>query len=100
MIMIVFCYGYTSFAPWSVSNFFIYYTLLLVAPVTYFSWKLIKRTKIVKPLEADLVWERPTIDAYEQTFIDPPMTFWGEMLGPLKFGKMRNASDRQASVSQ
>jgi hypothetical protein len=30
MIMIVFCYGYTSFAPWSVSDFFIYYTLLLV----------------------------------------------------------------------
>ncbi|THV70294.1 putative amino acid permease [Aureobasidium pullulans] len=100
MIMIVFCYGYTAFAPWSVDSFFIYYTLLLLAPVTYFSWKLIKRTKIVKPLEADLVWERPTIDAYEQTFIDPPMTFWGEMLGPLKFGKMRNASDRQASVSQ
>ena len=30
MIMIVFCYGYTSFAPFSVSNFFIFYTLLLV----------------------------------------------------------------------
>jgi hypothetical protein len=28
--MIVFCYGYTSFAPFSVSNFFIFYTLLLV----------------------------------------------------------------------
>lgn len=28
--MIVFCYGYTSFAPFSVSDFFIYYTLLLV----------------------------------------------------------------------
>jgi hypothetical protein len=30
MIMIVFCYGYTAFAPFSVSDFFIYYTLLLV----------------------------------------------------------------------
>jgi hypothetical protein len=30
MIMIVFCYGYTSFAPFSVSDFFIFYTLLLV----------------------------------------------------------------------
>jgi hypothetical protein len=30
MILIVFCYGYTSFAPFSVSDFFIYYTLLLV----------------------------------------------------------------------
>ena len=24
----------------------------------------------MKPLEADLVWERPTIDAYESTFYD------------------------------
>lgn len=30
MIMIVTCYGYTSFAPWSVDNFFIYYTMLLL----------------------------------------------------------------------
>jgi len=28
--MIVFCYGYTSFAPFSVTDFFIFYTLLLV----------------------------------------------------------------------
>jgi hypothetical protein len=34
MIMIVFCYGYTSFAPFSVSDFFIYYTLLLVGKST------------------------------------------------------------------
>jgi len=81
MIMIVFCYGYTAFAPWSVDSFFIYYTMLILAPITYFSWKLIKRTKIVKPLEADLVWERPTIDAYEQTFIDPPHDFLGRDAG-------------------
>lgn len=30
MIMIVTCYGYTSFAPWSVDNFFIYYTMVLL----------------------------------------------------------------------
>ncbi|KEQ90803.1 hypothetical protein AUEXF2481DRAFT_9078 [Aureobasidium subglaciale EXF-2481] len=99
MTMIVFCYGYTSFAPFSVDNFFIYYTLLLLAPVTYFGWKLIKRTRIIPALEVDLVWERPTIDAYEQTFIDPPQSFWGEMLGPLRFGKNKKSSDRQLSVS-
>lgn len=103
MIMIVFCYGYTSFAPFSVSDFFIFYTLLLVgkssqipspllsspphtysttrnplltslpttAPVTFFSWKLIKRTRLLKPMEVDLVWERITIDNYELTFMDP-----------------------------
>ena len=136
MIMIVFCYGYTSFAPFSVSDFFIFYTLLLVgefkvyspssssssippssphanthpplsananihptAPVTFFSWKLIKRTTLLKPTQVDLVWERPTIDNYELTFMDPPNSFWGEMLGPLKFGKMKKSSDRQMSVS-
>ncbi|CAD0088164.1 unnamed protein product [Aureobasidium vineae] len=99
MTMIVFCYGYTSFAPWSVSNFFIYYTLLLVAPVTYFGWKLIKRTRLLSPLEVDLVWERPVIDNYEMTFIDPPQSFWSEMLGPLMFWRHSKGSDRQMSVS-
>lgn len=68
----------------------------VLAPVTFFSWKLIKRTRLVRPLEADLVWERPTIDAYEQTFIDPPNSFWNEMLGPLRRNK---GSDRRASLS-
>ena len=27
-------------------------------------------------MEADLTWEGPTIDAYEATFIDPPVGFW------------------------
>ncbi|KAG9710390.1 putative amino acid permease, partial [Aureobasidium melanogenum] len=98
MTMIVFCYGYTSFAPWSVSDFFIYYTLLLVAPITYFGWKLVKRTRILKPLEVDLVWERPIIDNYEMTFIDPPQSFWSEMLGPLMFWKHSKGSDKQMSL--
>jgi amino acid transporter len=67
--------------------------------VTFFSWKLIKRTRLLKATEVDLVWERPTIDNYELTFMDPPNSFWGEMLGPLKFGKMKKSSDRQMSVS-
>jgi len=69
------------------------------APVTFLSWKLIKRTRLLKATEVDLVWERPTIDNYEMTFVDPPNTFWGEMLGPLRFGKQKKSSDRQMSVS-
>jgi amino acid transporter len=71
---------------------------IYTAPVSFFSWKLIKRTRLLKATEVDLVWERPTIDAYELTFMDPPNSFWGEMLGPLKFGKMKKSSDRQMSV--
>ncbi|OBW66882.1 MAG: UBC-like protein [Aureobasidium pullulans] len=96
MIMIVTCYGYTSFAPWSTSNFFIYYTMLLLGVVTFTFWKVFKRTTMVRPHTADLVWERPAIDAYEASFLDPPNSFWNEMLGPLRKNK---GSDRQASDS-
>lgn len=51
-----------------------------VAPILFILWKLIKRTKFVKPHEADLVWDRPVIDAYEETFYGPPSSFWKEML--------------------
>jgi amino acid transporter len=96
MIMIVTCYGYTSFAPWSVDSFFTYYTLILVGIVTFSFWKVFKKTKFQKPATTDLVWERPAIDAYEATFMDPPNSFWREIAGPLMKNK---GSDRQASES-
>lgn len=100
MIMIVGCYGYTSFAPWSVQNFFIYYTMVIVAPILFVFWKLLKRTKFVKPVDADLVWERPTIDAYEASFMDPPVGFWTELVPrPLRCwgGRNKHVADRQFS---
>jgi amino acid transporter len=45
MTMIVFCYGYTSFAPFSVSNFFIFYTLLLVGKSLFLT--LYERTTLI-----------------------------------------------------
>lgn len=54
--------------------------MLMLAPVLYLGWKVIKRTKIVKPLEADLVWERPIIDAYEAADLSPVVGFWTEVL--------------------
>jgi amino acid transporter len=30
MIFIILFYGYSSFRPWSVQNFFIYYTMLIL----------------------------------------------------------------------
>ena len=101
MIIIVFCYGYSSFTPkFSVQNFFIYYAMLIVAPITFTSWKLIKRTKFVGPLQADLVWERPVIDAYEATFIDKPVGFWVEMLQLVGIKKRAGGNDqRVGSIS-
>lgn len=80
-ILVVIFYGYSSFTPWNVENFFIYYTMVILAPILYFGWKFFHRTQIVRPTEADLVWERPVIDAYEATFAGtPPVSFWTEML--------------------
>lgn len=100
MILIVLGYGYSSFDPWSVQNFFIYYAMLILAPITFLGWKLIKRTRFVGPLEADLVWERPVIDAYEATFIDKPVGFWVEMLQLVGIKKRRGGNDqRVGSIS-
>ena len=71
--------GYTAFTPWNVESFFKSYTMQIVAPLLFIGWKLLKRTKTVKPAEADLVWERPIIDAYEAQFTEAPVGFWAEM---------------------
>ncbi|KAL2802431.1 amino acid permease/ SLC12A domain-containing protein [Aspergillus granulosus] len=86
MTTVVFCYGYASFKPWSVESFFTNYTMVGVTPILYIGWKLIKRTKFVKPTEADLIWEAPEITQYEEelALVEPPTGFWEEMLGPLK----------------
>ncbi|KAI3318134.1 histidine permease [Xylariaceae sp. AK1471] len=74
-------FGYTVFVPghWSVADFFPPYTMAFIAIILYFGWKIIKRTKFVKPLEADLVWEKPQIDAYEASFTEPPTRFRDEL---------------------
>jgi amino acid transporter len=45
----------------------------------YCSWKIIKRTPVVKPHEADLVWERPVIDAYEAAYVEKDISLWAEV---------------------
>lgn len=79
-IMMVFCYGYTSFLPWNIGTFFSFYTLVLLAPILYFGWKIVHKTTIKRPHEVDLIWERPVIDAYENSITTPPVGFWTEML--------------------
>ncbi|CAK7243891.1 MAG: hypothetical protein STHCBS139747_005421 [Sporothrix thermara] len=61
---IVIFYGYSSFRPWSVSNFFTYYTMVILAPILFFGRKLIKRTHWRGPQEFDLSWEAPAVAAY------------------------------------
>jgi amino acid transporter len=102
MSLTVTFYGYTTFLTgwWDVGTFFSYYLMVGVCPILYLGWKLFKRSKLVKSSEAgmywlynvlchwnmgaltgrlDLVWERPTIDAYEEVVKETHMTFWQEV---------------------
>ena len=89
MTVVIPCYGYKCFQPWAVSSFFQNYTMQIVAPVLFVFWKLVKRTRMLKPSEVDLVWERPAIDAYEASFTDRPRGLWGELFDEVTFGKFR-----------
>lgn len=99
-LLICLFYGYGAFQPPNVESFFQNYTMQILAPVLYISWKLIKRTKKVKPEELDLVWERPVVDAYEASFLSPPTGFWLEM-GQL-IGIKRHVKDdeRRGSIQR
>ncbi|RMY57505.1 hypothetical protein D0865_03091 [Hortaea werneckii] len=80
MLMIIFFYGYSSFRPWDVGIFFQHYTMVILDPILFIVWKLLKRTKWLKPHEVDLVWEKPEIDEYEAEL--PPYTggTWNSLL--------------------
>ncbi|KAE8156078.1 amino acid permease/ SLC12A domain-containing protein [Aspergillus tamarii] len=91
--LVIIFYGYSSFTPWSVSNFFSNYTMQLVAPCLFIFWKVVKKTRYVRPHEVDLVWERPEIDAYENSITTPPVGFWSEMIGLVGIGRKKHSND-------
>ncbi|BAE55145.1 unnamed protein product [Aspergillus oryzae RIB40] len=89
MVLVLLFYGYTAFAPWSVEVFFQNYTMQLIAPILYFGWKLAHRTRILKPRDIDLVWDRPIVDSYEATFTSPAPGFWTEMIQMFGFKRQQ-----------
>lgn len=99
MIIVTCVYGYPSYKPWSLSTFWSSYTMQIVIPPLFIIWKVIKRTKFVRSHEADLVWERPLIDAYEDSFLEPPTGFWREMLQLVGIGRSRSDDARRHSVA-
>ncbi len=80
MTVVLLFYGYIAFAPFTVQAFWQNYTMQIVAPILYFGWKFMKKTKIIKPEDVDLVWEAPIVDAYEATFTEKPAGFWTELV--------------------
>ncbi|KAJ2976009.1 hypothetical protein NUW58_g8199 [Xylaria curta] len=101
MILIEGILGYVVFVPghWSVADFFPPYTMAFVSILLYFGWKILKRTKFVKPHEADLIWEKPQIDAYEAAFAEPPTRFRDEIRAILTGKKKQKESDVEEDAS-
>jgi yeast amino acid transporter len=102
VVEIVICifYGYGAFQPWSVESFFQNYTMQILAPIMYIGWKLVKRTKKLKPSEVDLVWERPIVDAYEESFLSPPSGFWLEMGQLIGIKRHIKDDERRGSIQR
>ncbi|KAI1082441.1 amino acid permease/ SLC12A domain-containing protein [Whalleya microplaca] len=98
MVLIEGSFGYTVFTPgrWDVGTFFSYYTMAIVAFCTFWFWKLFRRTRFVRPAEADLVWEKPAIDQYEEAQTGPPTRFRDE-IRTMFTGKRRNQEGEDLS---
>jgi amino acid transporter len=45
-----------------------------VFPVLFFGWKILKKTKWLKPHEVDLVTDLAEIEEYHRNFIEKPET--------------------------
>ncbi|KAI1452456.1 amino acid permease/ SLC12A domain-containing protein [Annulohypoxylon moriforme] len=93
---IVGTYGYATFNPWDIEGFFGCYTMAMLSIIFFVFWKVVKRTNFVDPHHVDLIWERPVVDAYENTATEAPSTFWREMRDSLRIQKYitrRNGED-------
>ncbi|CAH0014893.1 unnamed protein product [Clonostachys rhizophaga] len=94
LFTVVCVYGYTVYKPgaFAIDAFFTYYFMLLLAPVTFLGWKFVKKTKLIKPEEADLIWEKPNIDAYEAMYEGEPTGFLKDVGNMLRFRRNKNQS--------
>lgn len=83
--------GYVVFLPGHRDNstFFTTYTMVGVAPLFFIGWKVCRRSQWVKPLESDLVWEAPLIDAYESAHSESSAGFWMEMANMVGFRRQK-----------
>ncbi len=66
--------GYTVFLPgnWDVATFLFSYTMIFVFPVLFIGWKLLKKTKWMKPEEVDLRKDVQEIEEYTRDYVPIP----------------------------
>ncbi|KAG9236966.1 amino acid transporter-like protein [Amylocarpus encephaloides] len=76
--------GYTVFLPgdWDVPTFLFSYLMIFVFPIIFVGWKLLKKTKWLKPEEVILrTREVDEIDEYTRNYVErPPRTMWHGLL--------------------
>lgn len=63
--------GYTVFlaGKWSVATFLFSYTMIGVFPLLFVSWKVLKKTKFLKPEEVDLRGGVEEIEEYSREYV-------------------------------
>ncbi|KAK4226160.1 general amino acid permease AGP2 [Podospora fimiseda] len=75
--------GYTVFLPgkWDVPTFLFSYTMIGVFPMLYLGWKFVKKTRIHKSEEVDLIKNLEEIEEYQRTYVpSPPGNFFERIL--------------------
>jgi amino acid transporter len=73
--------GFTSFVPWNVEKFFISYISLILFAVLYIGHKVITRSKLVIPAEADLQTGKLSEDEPAETWEESSRSGWKAMVG-------------------
>ena len=79
-------------------NFFFYQAIM---PVLYCGWKVVHKTKLVKPTEADLTWDALEIAAYEETTsgTDKPAGFLRDDIALFTCGKRKKRDGKPRSLN-
>ncbi|KAG9235321.1 putative arginine permease [Amylocarpus encephaloides] len=77
-VLIILTQGFTSFMPWNTSDFFVAYISVILFVVLYVSHKIVMKTSLVKPIEADIATGCSDFD--DNWSIEIPTTKRGKFL--------------------
>ena len=70
--IMMFLAGYPVFVTWDTATFLFSYIMIPFNIVLFILWKVIKRTKMIKPQDVDLRTGMKEIDDHMDSFIEPP----------------------------
>ncbi|KAL4885651.1 amino acid permease/ SLC12A domain-containing protein [Aspergillus karnatakaensis] len=80
MLLMLLCFGYRSLRPFSVDDFFLTYTMVILAPIVFGFWKVFKKTRWLRPSEVDLHWQANIIALYEASETEQPFGFFRDVI--------------------